>query len=132
LHVVESQFKSLADGCRFFGHLADAEPFRGRLVECLAFYYENLGRVRAALPDNQYIEVPLWNLSRDTRAVISDIHEQFGRELAAATDEAIAAYENRPAPRREGRSPDLVPFGLDAKEIAGRFSPWRHNEEVRL
>ena len=132
LHVIESQFNALADGCRFFGHSADDPAFRSRLVDCLAFYYENLGDVRQALADHQYIDVPLWELSHEARAVIETINARFGRELARETDEALAAYESAPRPRSNTRSPNLVPWGLDPQEMARRFSPWRHDKEVRI
>lgn len=132
LHVIESQFNALAAGCRFFGHSADGPEFRGRLLECLAFYYENLGRVQALLPEGRYIGVPLWDLSRDTRNVIETINARFGRALSIHTDKALVAYEGRTPPRTNVCSPDLVPWGLDPHEVAQRFSPWRHDEEVRL
>ena len=132
LQVIASQFNSLESGRRLFGYAPHDDHFRGRLLDCLAFYYENLERVHAALPDDRAVQVSLWELSRDTRRIVETINARFGRVLAPQTNAVLAEYENRVSPVTPARVPDLQRWGIDAGDIGRRFSAWRHEEEVRL
>jgi hypothetical protein len=132
LHVIASQFRSIEPGCRTFGYSANDENFRPRLLDCLAFYYENLERVKDTLPENRQVRVALWDLSRNTREVFDTIAQRFDRVLAPETKRAIAAYEGRSAPPGPARSPNLDRWGINTGDARQRFSAWRHQEELRI
>ncbi len=132
LQVIGSQFNALTDGMRFFG-LSPADPrFRTRLLDCIAFYYENLERLRERVPPERCVDVPLWELSRETRRVVDRISRRFDLPLADAVADEIAAYEQRPSSKSPGAGPELSRWDIDPAELTQRFAAWRHEETMRL
>lgn len=132
LQVVGSQFNALTGGMRFFG-LSPSDPrFRAKLIDCIAFYYENLERLRAHLPAERCVDVPLWGLSRETRRVVETISRRFELPLAAEVEAEIDAYEKRPSDKSPGGGPELSQWNIDRAELTRRFAAWRHEETMRL
>lgn len=132
LQAVASQLNSLSGGLRLFGMSPDAPRFCRRLLDCLDFYYENLARVAARLPEARVARVPLWHLSRDTRAVLEAISKRFSQPLAPEVDAALSRYEARPRPAEPEPAPPLTAWGLDPEEVGTRFAAFRHEEALRL
>lgn len=132
LQVVASQFNALTGGMRFFG-LSPSDPrFRARLLDCIAFYYENLERLRERLPQERCVDVPLWALSRETRRVLETITERFDLPFAPEVEAEVDAYEKRPSKKSPGAGPELSLWDIDRAELTQRFAAWRHEETMRL
>jgi hypothetical protein len=129
---IASQFSSLSAGLSLFGVAPTDVRFRRKLLDCLHFYYENLAAVRGRLGNDRLCNVPLWNLSRETPRILSEIYERIGRPVPSAVEAAIAAYESRS--RRSARkcAPPLTQWGLDPDEISTRFARWRQEEAIRI
>lgn len=132
VQVVASQFNAVSDGLRLFGVAADDPRFRRRLLDCLAFYYENLARLTSATAPERWFRVSLWDLSRDTRSVIERLCRHFGTGMSPELEAAIAEYEQRRAPKTPQTVPDLASWGISPSEVRTRFAAWRHEEALRL
>lgn len=132
LQVVASQFNALTGGMRLFGVAPSDARFRARLIDCIAFYYENLERLRERLPAERCVDAPLWELSRETRHVVETISRRFDLPLAAEVEAALEAYEKRPSNKSPGAGPELSQWNIDRAELTRRFAAWRHEETMRL
>jgi hypothetical protein len=91
--VIESQFRSLASGMRFFGIRRDDPEFREKLLDCIVFYYGNLERAICSIGRERHVRVPLLALSTDTRRIVSTICRRFTLRQTGPIDNAISDYE---------------------------------------
>ena len=132
VQVVASQFNALAGGMQLFGIPQDDSRFRRNLLDCLAFYYENLARAESRVHERRCIRVPLWELSRNTRETITGIFDRFERPLSPDVDSAIVNYERRTVTTKAPLKPELSSWGIDAAKVTKRFAKWRHEEAIRL
>ena len=129
---LESQFNSLSAGLRLFGGSPGDRRFQRRLLDCLDYYYRNLAKVTAQVPDARMTRVRLWDLSRNTRDVSETIFRKLGRLVPAGVEAALETYESRPERAKPEPTPPLAVWGIDAAEIDARFGQWRHEEAMRL
>lgn len=131
LDAVRSQFHSLAAGMRLFAVREDDPEFRGKLLDCLDFYYRHLDAAIARHDDARVVRVALEDLSDDPRRVIEAIYSRFGRQLPIEIDRALGEYESRGRPWVPARPPPLSAWGIDAAAVARRFAPWRQKGAAR-
>ena len=134
LAVIHSQFNSLQGGMRLFAVSESNLAFKNNLLDCLKFYYENLDAVRLRHPQSQVYRVPLWSLSSEPRRVMEEVAADLNLEIPASLEAELADYETeqRPRQRTAVSSSALAGWGLDAEELARRFSAWRHEEGLRI
>jgi hypothetical protein len=132
--VIRSQFQSLRAGMRLFGIAENDESFRQNLLDCLKFYYENLDRVRAVHPAGRVFRVPLWTLSNEPRAVMTELCDGLSLTLPASLRAELSAYEASRKPRTERpfTAAGFSRWGIDTAEVLQRFGPWRHEEGLRI
>lgn len=123
LETVPSQLSSIAGGLAFFGVPADSRTIRERLVEQLAFYYENLNALSRAQPPDRCVIVTLPELRNTLAATLSAVYGRLGLPLSRAF--ALVLEQETDAARRyrSGHGYTLAQFGLDPDRIAARFAP---------
>lgn len=92
--VIESQFRSLAGGMRFFGMRRNDPRFRARLLDCIEFYSTNLERAVCSIGRERHVRVPLLALSADTRRVVDTICRRFALSQTGPIERALSAYES--------------------------------------
>ena len=127
LQTVPSQLSSIADGLAFFGVPPDSAPIRERLVDQLAFYYENLDALRRRLPAERHAALGMPELRAGLAPALTRIYGQLGLTLSPAFAETLAGEDASARRYRSRHHYTLEQFGLDPAEIAGRFAAaYRH------
>jgi hypothetical protein len=127
LETVPSQLSSIADGLAFFGVPADSATIRARLVDQLAFYYENLDALRRTLPRSRHAALGMSELRAGLAPTLTRIYDQLGLALSPAFAAHLSAEDGRARRYRSRHHYSLEQFGLDAAGIARRFAAaYRH------
>lgn len=129
LQVIGSQFNALAPALRLCGVREDDPHFRRNLLECLEFYYQNLDRLRLALPPQRCFCLDAPGLARNSGAVRADLYRALGLgrpPLPSAQDTAGEHAAHLPV-----KQPPLARWGLEGGELQRRFAPWCR-AEMRL
>jgi hypothetical protein len=127
LETVPSQLSSIGSGLEFFGVPADSAPVRRRLTAQLAFYYENLDRLRSHLPDRRHAALGMQELRAGLGQVISGIYEKFGLPLSPEFAQVLAREEGQARRFRSSHRYSLEQFGLDRATIDDQFAAaYRH------
>jgi hypothetical protein len=121
--VIGSQFNALAEGLRLFGIPEDEPAFRGRLLDALLFYYENLERLTAGDAGERVVTVSARELATAPRAAVETLLAARGMQPGPALDGALRAAEDRGS-HRPLRQPSVARWGIDELSIARRFGPW--------
>lgn len=122
LETVPSQLSSIADGLGFFGVPPDSAPIRERLVEQLAFYYENLDALRRQLPPERHFGIGMARLRGSLAGTLSAAYNQFGLTVTPDFATTLAAEDAAARGYRSAHHYDLARFGLDPAVIKARFA----------
>ncbi len=127
LETVPSQLSSIGPGLAFFGVPADSPPVRQRLTEQLAFYYENLDRLRERLPQQRHAALGMQALRGHLGQTLTAVYQRFGLTLSADFAQVLAR-EDRQARRHQSKHHySLEQFGLTPVTLAERFAAaYRH------
>ena len=122
VETVPSQLSSIASGLRFFGISEKSAPIRARMLEQLAFYYNNLYALVDSQPSRRCAAVTLAELKCGLSARLTAIYGQLG--LPLGDDFACVLRNETPATRgyRSGHSYSLAQFGLEPADISARFA----------
>lgn len=127
LETVPSQLSSIGAGLAFFGVPADSQPVRQRLTAQLAFYYENLDRLRERLPDTRHAALGMPALRAELGQTLTTIYARFGLPLSDAFAQVLAQEDNQARRYRSAHRYSLEQFGLSAAGLGERFArAYRH------
>ena len=122
LETVPSQLSSIASGLAFFGVPSDSRPVQRRLVEQLAFYYENLERLRRRLPETRHAAIGMTELRTDLSGAVERAYHRFGFALSPAFAATLAREQAAARSHRSGHRYSLDQFGLSAGALETRFA----------
>jgi hypothetical protein len=120
--TVPSQLSSIADGLEFFGVPADSAPIRARLIDQLAFYYENLAALSHRLPAERHAALGLTELRAGLAPALTRIYAQLRLDLSPDFARTLAVEDGRARGYRSRHRYSLEQFGLDAEQIGVRFA----------
>ncbi|KAA6185782.1 sulfotransferase [Thiohalocapsa marina] len=120
--TIPSQLSSITPGLQLFGVPQDSAPVRERLLEQLAFYYDNLQRLEASQPAERCVTLTLPQLKGELAATLTAVYARFGLQLGAAFADALRAEAGAARRYSSGHRYTLEQFGLDASQIAQRFA----------
>ncbi|TVQ91813.1 MAG: sulfotransferase [Chromatiaceae bacterium] len=120
--TVPSQLSSIRGGLAFFGVPADSAPVRARLLDQLAFYYENLDRLRCALPPERHAAIGMPDLRGGLAATLTGVYGQLRLPVVPAFAAALAAADGQARGYRSGHRYSLTEFGLTPAAIRNRFA----------
>jgi hypothetical protein len=127
IETIPSQLSSIAPGLRFFGIAEDSQPIRERLLEQLAFYYDNLQALVDAHPPRRCVTVTLAELKHGLSAAMTGIYTQLGLPLSDAFADVLRSEAPAARGYRSGHRYTLTQFGLEPADIRTRFaSAYRH------
>jgi len=128
VEVIASQFNSVTDGLRLFGVPPDDPLFRQRLLDCLDFYYRNLGDLRAELPPERIACAPMEELAADPATLVRRIYDRLGLTVTGALAARLGQLERR-RPHVPAETPPLSSWGIDMAVVLRRFAAWTRKEE---
>jgi hypothetical protein len=120
--TVPSQLSSIAEGLAFFGVPADSAPIRARLVEQLAFYYENLAALSRRVPAERHAALHLTELRAGLAPTLTRLYGQLGLDLCPDFARTLAVEDGRARGYRSRHQYSLEQFGLDTAQIATGFA----------
>jgi hypothetical protein len=122
IETIPSQLSSIGPGLRLFGISEHSAPIRERLLEQLAFYYDNLHALVRSQPAQRCATVTLPELKAGLSAALTGIYAQLG--LPLGDDFAAVLRIETPAARgyRSGHRYALAQFGLEPADISTRFA----------
>jgi hypothetical protein len=127
LETVPSQLSSIATGLDFFGVPADSPIVRERLTSQLAFYYENLDRLRQRLPAERHAALGMKELRDGLSPVIESIYARFNLSISAGFAQVLADEARRSKGYRSSHHYSLEQFGLTAAGLRAQFAAaYRH------
>lgn len=127
LETVPSQLSSIGSGLAFFGIPADSKPVRQRLTAQLAFYYENLDRLREQLPDDRHAALGMTELRAGLGQMLTRIYERFGLSLSAAFAEVLRHEDAQAKCYKSSHRYSLEQFELTPAALSERFAAaYRH------
>jgi hypothetical protein len=127
LETVPSQLSSIGSGLAFFGVPADSKPVRQRLTAQLAFYYENLDRLREQLPEERHAALGMKALREGLGQTLTQIYERFGLALSPAFAEVLARESRQAKGYKSRHRYSLDQFDLTPAALAERFAAaYRH------
>jgi hypothetical protein len=121
--VVPSQISSLRSGMDLFGVEELCPDFRERLVEQLAFYYENLHRVVSDLPHEQRVSLEMRALGPELMATVEGAYRHLGLDLDPAFRVSLAEAQEQARQYRSGHRYTAAASGLSTRRIQERFDP---------
>ncbi len=122
METVPSQLSSIRSGLAFFGVPPDSAAIRERLIDQLAFYYDNLRELAERRAPARTVTKTLPQLKTDLAGSVRDAYRRLGLPL---TPDFGATLERATAPARayrSGHSYALAEFGLDTTCIERRFA----------
>jgi hypothetical protein len=127
LETVPSQLSSIGSGLAFFGVPADSAMVRQRLTAQLAFYYENLDRLRQQLPSSQHIAFGMSALRQGLGSTLRTVYQRFGLPLSDAFAEILQREDVQARRYQSSHQYSLEQFGLTASQISDGFAAaYRH------
>ena len=119
--TVPSQLSSLRPGLQTVGFPAVSADFRDKLIDLLAFYYENLGNAAESHPDRVamlYNDDLRDNLEESVLKVLASVGVESGDTFRAELMSASAVSRQHVS----GHRYSLQEFGLSDDLIASRFA----------
>jgi hypothetical protein len=119
--TVPSQLSSIAPGLRFFGVPEHESVIRDRLLQCLAFYYENLDALAESLPEQRRVLLDLSGLAADLAGGIATAYAQLELPLTPEFRQLLKAESAAARAYRSGHSYSLAQFGLDQARLDADF-----------
>jgi len=122
MQTVPSQLSSIASGLAFFGVPPDSLMVRDRLVEQLAFYYENLDALVRGQPPERCVTVTLPELKSGLATKMTAIYQRLELPLSASFSQTLQQETETARSYRSGHNYSLEQFGLDPSRIATRFA----------
>ena len=131
LEAVPSQLSSVASGLRLFATDATGVPVRSRMVEVLAFQYENLMGALEPLPDSRRMFVPMTELKRDLGGVVRGAYTRLGLPLAAEFEAALDGEARAARDFRTRHRYTLDGEGIEGAAIRRRFAGYYTRRPVR-
>lgn len=127
LETVPSQLSSIGSGLAFFGIPADSQPVRQRLTTQLAFYYENLDRLRQQVPAERHAALGMTELRTGLGQTLTRIYERFGLPLSAAFSEVLRHEDAQAKGFKSRHCYSLEQFELTSAGLSERFAAaYRH------
>lgn len=127
LETVPSQLSSIGPGLAFFGVPADSEPVRQRLTAQLAFYYENLARLREQLPDSRHAALGMQDLRGGLGRTLKAVYDRFGLPVSADFEQVLEHEDGQARSYKSSHHYSLEQFGLTPATVAERFAAaYRH------
>ncbi|NBC47345.1 MAG: sulfotransferase [Gammaproteobacteria bacterium] len=127
VETVPSQLSSIGSGLAFFGVPANSEPVRQRLTAQLAFYYENLDRLREQLPERRHAALGMQALRSGLGELITAIYARFELQLSPAFAKVLAQEDGRARRYQSTHRYSLEQFGLSSASLCERFATaYRH------
>lgn len=127
LETLPSQLSSIGSGLAFFGVPADSEPVRRRLTAQLAFYYENLGRLRAQVPPARHVALSMNELRGSLGSTLKAVYRRFELPLSDAFQRVLEHEDGQARVYRSRHRYSLEQFGLTAASVAKQFAAaYRH------
>lgn len=127
VETVPSQLSSIGSGLAFFGVPANSQPVRQRLTAQLAFYYENLDRLREQLPARRHAALGMKDLRSGLGELITTIYARFGLRLSPAFIQVLAQEDGRARRYQSTHRYSLEQFGLSSASLYERFATaYRH------
>ncbi|MEA3638848.1 MAG: sulfotransferase [Lamprobacter sp.] len=127
LETLPSQLSSIEAGLAFFGVPADSEPVRQRLTAQLAFYYENLDRLREQLPASRHAALGMQDLRGGLGKTLKEVYERFALPVSADFDLVLAQEDRRARSYKSSHHYSLEQFGLTPASVSERFAAaYRH------
>lgn len=131
LETVPSQLSSLAGGLALFGTGATGVPVRSRMVEVLAFQYENLLGTLEPLPASRRRFVPMQALQTRLAAEIRAAYRDMGLPLAPAFATALTEEDAAARRYRTRHRYSLDGVGVEGEAIRGRFAAYYRHRPAR-
>jgi len=127
LETLPSQLSSIGSGLAFFGVPADSEPVRQRLTDQLAFYYENLDRLREQVPESRHIAFGMHDLRAGLGETLRAVYKRFGLPLSANFEQVLVQEDGQARRYKSSHSYSLEQFGLTSIKVSERFAAaYRH------
>ncbi len=127
LETVPSQLSSIGSGLAFFGVPADSEPVRQRLTAQLAFYYENLDRLREQIPASRHAALGMNDLRGGLGSTLRAVYERFGLPLSPDFEQVLEREDSRARRYKSSHHYSLEQFGLTSATVLARFAAaYRH------
>jgi hypothetical protein len=122
MQTVPSQLSSIASGLAFFGVPPASAMVRDRLVEQLAFYYENLDALARTQAPQRCVTVTLPELKTGLAAALTSIYRRLELPLSESFRQTLEQETEAARRYRSGHTYSLAQFGLDPQQIATRFA----------
>ena len=122
MQTVPSQLSSIASGLAFFGVPPDSAVVRDRLVEQLAFYYENLDALARKQAPRRCVTVTLPELKTGLATALTAIYRRLELPLSESFKQTLEHETDAARRYRSGHAYSLAQFGLDPEHIATRFA----------
>ncbi|WP_462320066.1 sulfotransferase [Halochromatium sp.] len=127
LETVPSQLSSIGAGLAFFGVPADSEPVRQRLTAQLAFYYENLDRLRAQLPEAQHAALGMQDLRGGLGKTLRGVYQRFQLPISADFEQVLEREDGQARRYKSSHHYSLEQFGLTSAMVCALFAAaYRH------
>jgi len=122
MQTVPSQLSSIASGLAFFGVPPRSAVVRDRLVEQLAFYYENLDALARKQAPEHCVTVTLPELKTGLVTALTAIYRRLELPLSESFQQTLEDETDAARRYRSGHSYSLAQFGLNPDYIATRFA----------
>ncbi len=127
LETLPSQLSSIGSGLAFFGVPADSEPVRQRLTAQLAFYYENLDRLREQLPETQHAALGMQDLRSGLGNTLKAVYRRFGLPISTEFEQALEREDGQARRYKSSHRYSLEQFGLTSAMVCALFAAaYRH------
>ncbi len=130
MQTVPSQLSSIAPGLAFFGVPPDSPVIRDRLLDQLAFYYQNLDALARSQPADRCITIGLPQLKAGLATTLTAAYQQLGLHLDRSFARLLAEEATTARQYRSGHRYTLEQFGLDPAQIADRFALAAPSQDV--
>ena len=127
LETVPSQLSSIGSGLAFFGVPADSEPVRQRLTAQLAFYYENLDRLREQVPETRHAALGMSDLRGGLGKTLRAVYKRFGLPISADFERVLEREDGQARRYKSSHHYSLEQFGLTSAMVSALFAAaYRH------
>lgn len=115
--TIPSQLSSIESGVALFDALSQAPDLRERLTDQLGFYYRNLDRAFASMPESRCVWVTMEALKTNLGGAIEHIYDQLGMEPDAEFRRKLRRQEAKSRQYRSGHRYHLEQYGLSREDI---------------
>jgi hypothetical protein len=122
VETVPSQLSSIGPGLAFFGVPADSAVVRERMIDQLAFYYENLAKAFGRLPDSRGAWIPMARMKSGIASTLTAVYAQLELPMTEAFAATLTAEDQRTRSYRSSHRYHLDQFGLDPSQLHRRFT----------